>query len=43
MRKYLAEYGILVAKEATKLCEYAKRDTILEDDIKLAAKRIRSM
>jgi len=36
----LEEYAIRVANEAVKLCEYAGRETVSGEDIKLAAKRV---
>ncbi|MBU2564926.1 MAG: histone family protein [Candidatus Thermoplasmatota archaeon] len=43
-KKYLAnmleEYAKKVSAEAVKLCEYANRETVSAEDIKLAAKRL---
>ncbi len=43
-KKYLAnmleEYAKKVSVEAVKLCEYAGRQTISAEDIKLSAKRV---
>ena len=43
-KKYLAnlleEYAKKVAAESVKLCEYAGRETVSAEDIKLAAKRV---
>ncbi|MEW6070355.1 MAG: histone [Candidatus Thermoplasmatota archaeon] len=36
----LEDYASKIASEAVKLCEYAGRETISAEDIKLAAKRI---
>lgn len=36
----LEEYATKVANEAVKLCDYAGRETVSGEDIKLAAKRV---
>ncbi|MDI6708243.1 MAG: NFYB/HAP3 family transcription factor subunit [Candidatus Thermoplasmatota archaeon] len=36
----LEEYASKIAGEAVKLCEYAGRETISAEDIRLAAKRV---
>jgi histone H3/H4 len=36
----LEEYAGKIASEAVKLCEYAGRETVSADDIRLAARRV---
>jgi histone H3/H4 len=36
----LESYALKIAQEAVKLCEYAGRQTVSDEDVRLAAKRI---